>query len=253
MNSLPAFLLGFLAPIIILCLLERVLQRGGMYGTRYKVPARAVYHDSFFGCLFDTIRIHTWLRLQRNPLRNGIPVSTLAMLAVFLALPACTATKVALPASSAPAAAPSAATLIKTDLAAAATKINAIAGDALVDIQSPAGQAILNTLTTAAETVGSDAKAGNDATAVIAGLEGAAGALNKYSYLPTASSNGTLTQAANDAANVAAVAANVTPGIVSLVAQAQKAGLTQQSALQAVIAGLYAVRTVTAPATVPAS
>ena len=115
--------------------------------------------------------------------------------------------------------------------AAQQTRVQAATSAAVADAKSPAGQAILADVTSAALNAGLDAATGNDTGAVIAGIQGAASAMRDYEGLPTAPSSATVAHAAAAGSGVAQVATLVAPSIETIIDNATKSAQTQKVAL----------------------
>ena len=113
------------------------------------------------------------------------------------------------------------------------TKVQAATSAVVADAKSPAGQAILADVTSAALNAGLDAATGNDTGAVIAGIQGAASAMRDYEGLPTAPSSATVAQAAAAGSGVAQVATLVAPSIEAIIDRATQSAQTQKVALSA--------------------
>ena len=131
--------------------------------------------------------------------------------------------------------------------AAQQTQVQAATSAVVADAESPAGQAILADVTSAALNAGLDAATGNDTGAVIAGIQGAASALRDYEGLPTAPSSATLAQAAATGSGVAKVATLVAPSLETIInnalqsAQTQKVAVSVDAITEAAARGLDAV------------
>ena len=117
--------------------------------------------------------------------------------------------------------------------AAQQAQVKAATHAALADAESPAGQAILADVSSAALDVGLDAASGNDAGAIIAGIQGAASAMRDYEGLPVAPSSATVANAAAAGAGVAKVAALVAPGIETIIDHATRSAAAQKVAVSA--------------------
>lgn len=117
--------------------------------------------------------------------------------------------------------------------AAQQTAVRAATSAVVADANSPAGQAILADVTSAALNAGLDAATGNDAGAVIAGIQGAASAMRDYEGLPTAPSSATIANAAAAGSGVAKVASLVAPSLETIINNAAKSAQTQKVALSA--------------------
>ena len=126
-------------------------------------------------------------------------------------------------------------------------RVQAAASAVAADAKSPAGQAILADVTSAALHAGLDAATGNDTGAVIAGIQGAASAMRDYEGLPAAPSAATLAHAAAVGAGDAKVATVVAPVLGTIIAratrsaQAQKAAVSVDAITEAAARGLDAV------------
>ena len=110
-------------------------------------------------------------------------------------------------------------------------KVQAAESAVAADAESPAGQAILADVTSAALHAGLDAATGNDAAAVIAGIQGAASAMRDYEGLPTAPSAATIAHAAAAGAGVATVATVVAPVLGTIIANATQSAKAQNAAV----------------------
>ena len=96
------------------------------------------------------------------------------------------------------------------------------------DATSAAGQKLLADVTSIALRVGLDIAAGDDVSAAIAGVQGAASAVRDYEGLPTAPSSKTIANAAAAGSGVVHVAAALVPNVETLVASAQKTAAQQK-------------------------
>ena len=112
-------------------------------------------------------------------------------------------------------------------------RVQAATSAVVADAQSPAGQAILADVTSAALNVGLDAATGNDAGAVIAGIQGAASAMRDYEGLPTAPSSATVAHAAAAGSGVAQVETLVAPSLETIIDRATQSAQTQKVAVSA--------------------
>ena len=127
------------------------------------------------------------------------------------------------------------------------TQVRAAESAVAADAKSPAGQAILADVTSAALNAGLDAATGNDAAAVIAGIQGAASAMRDYEGLPSAPAAATIAHAAAVGAGQATVATVVAPILGTIIAnatksaQAQKAAVSVDAITEAAARGLDAV------------
>ncbi len=106
-------------------------------------------------------------------------------------------------------------------------RIELAARAAYQDATSPAGQKLLADVTSSALRVGLDIAAGNDVSAAVAGVQGAASAVRDYEGLPAAPSSKTIADAAAGS-GVAHVAAALVPSVETLVANAQKTAAQQK-------------------------
>ena len=126
-------------------------------------------------------------------------------------------------------------------------RVQAAASAVAADAKSPAGQAILADVTSAALHAGLDAATGNDTGAVIAGIQGAASAMRDYEGLPAAPDAATIAHAAAVGAGDAKVATVVAPILGTIIAhatqsaQAQKAAVSVDAITEAAARGLDAV------------
>jgi hypothetical protein len=96
----------------------------------------------------------------------------------------------------------------------------------VADAQSPAGQAILADVSSAALNAGLDVATGNDTGAIVAGIQGAASAMRDYEGLPTAPSAATIAQAAAAGSGVAQVAATLAPSLQTIIGNASQSAST---------------------------
>ena len=131
--------------------------------------------------------------------------------------------------------------------AAQQAQVQAATSAVVADAKSAAGQAILADVTSAALNAGLDAATGNDAAAVIAGIQGAASAMRDYEGLPTAPAAAAIAHAAAVGAGQATVATVVAPILGTIIAnatqsaQAQKVAVSVDAITEAAARGLDAV------------
>jgi hypothetical protein len=107
--------------------------------------------------------------------------------------------------------------------------------------KTPQGQAIVADVTSTALNAGVDALTGNDAGAILAGVQGGAVLLRTLETTPASSSVSAIETAISQGANVPVVKALVAPAVAAAVAKAEKLGIPATVAVEAAAAGLDAV------------
>ncbi len=105
--------------------------------------------------------------------------------------------------------------------AAQTAKASAVVTAVEQDATSAAGQQLLADVTSSALNIGLGAATGNEAGAIVAGIQGAASAMRDYEGLPVAPSAATIAKAAATGAGVATVATIVAPSLETIISQAQ--------------------------------